>query len=358
MARETGNGDAGVKAPVPGKIIIVMMSAVGDAVHVLPVVNALKRANPACTITWILQPGPASLIADHPAVDEIIVFDRKKGFGGFLDLRRKLASRRFDLLLNLQVYLKAGIITLLVEADRKLGFDRSRARDMNWIFTNLKIPRRPVQHVQDQYFEFLEALGVSPTPLQWDLGPTENERGWQRDFVQSVGGEYAAIVVATSKAEKDWFPDRWAAVIDHLQDQYGIKSVLVGGTTEREVQARAAILAAANYKPVDALGSGLRNLVSIVDGAGVVISPDTGPLHIAVALNKPVISLIGYTNPRRTGPYRKFRDLMIDAYADPGENYPPSLENRPDRMQRISIDDVEHKIAIWNAKYRAKSVAK
>ena len=347
-----------MKPPIPKDIIIVMMSAVGDAVHVLPVVNALKRANPACRISWILQPGPASLIANHPAVDEIIIFDRKLGYGGFLDLRRKLARRRWDLLLNLQVYLKAGIITLLVEADRKLGFDRSRARDMNWLFTNLKIPRRPIQHVQDQYFEFLEALGVSAAPLKWDLGPTEDERAWQREFVEGVGGEYAAIVVATSKAEKDWFPDRWAAIIDHLWETYGVKSVLVGGTTDREVEARAAIMEYSHHKPVDALGSGLRNLVSIVDGASLVISPDTGPLHISVALNKPVISLIGFTNPRRTGPYRKFRDLMIDAYADPGENYPPSMENRPDRMQRISVDDVARKIVIWNAKYRAAAIAK
>jgi heptosyltransferase I len=347
-----------VKPPIPKDIIIVMMSAVGDAVHVLPVVNALKRANPSCRISWILQPGPASLIANHPAVDEIIIFDRKLGFGGFLDLRRKLARRRWDLLLNLQVYLKAGIITLLVEADRKLGFDRSRARDMNWLFTNLKIPRRPIQHVQDQYFEFLEALGVSPTPLKWDLGPTEEERVWQREFVERVDGEYAAIVVATSKAEKDWFPDRWAAIIDHLWNQYGVKSVLVGGTTERELEAREAIMSQAQHKPIDALGSGLRNLVSIVDASSLVISPDTGPLHIAVALNKPVISLIGYTNPRRTGPYRKFRDLMIDAYADPDENYPPSMENRPERMQRISVDDVARRIAIWNGKYRQGATAK
>lgn len=343
-----------MKAPMPKNIIIVMMSAVGDAVHVLPVVTALKRANPACKITWILQPGPASLIASHPSVDEIIIFDRTKGLGGFLDLRRKLARRRFDLLLNLQVYFKAGIITLLVEADRKLGFDRSRARDMNWLFTNLKIPRRPVQHVQDQYFEFLEVLGVSPTPLRWGLEPTDEERPWQRQFINRIGNEYAAIVIATSKAEKDWFPERWAAVVDHLWDCYGVTSVLVGGTTQREIEVCQAILAASKHTPVDALGSGLRNLVSIIDASSLVISPDTGPLHIAVALNKPVISLIGFTNPRRTGPYRKFRDLMIDAYADPGENYPPSMESRPDRMQRITIDEVVRRIVIWDAKYRLK----
>jgi heptosyltransferase I len=82
-----------------------------------------------------------------------------------------------------------------------------------------------------------------------------------------------------------------------------------------------------------------------------VISPDTGPLHMSVALDVPVISLMGYTNPKRTGPYRKFRDLIVDAYGDPGEDYPISMENRPGRMQRIETTHVLEKIAIWHREY-------
>ena len=143
------------------RICIVMMSAVGDAVHVLPVINALKRHAPGCLITWVLQPGPASLVRGHRSVDEIIVFDRSAGLQGFTAVRRELASRPFDLVINLQVYFKAGVITSFTRAPVKLGFDRSRARDFNWLFTTHRIPaREPGQHVQDQYFEFLEALGV------------------------------------------------------------------------------------------------------------------------------------------------------------------------------------------------------
>ena len=82
-------------------------------------------------------------------------------------------------------------------------------------------------------------------------------------------------------------------------------------------------MARARHQPVSALGSGLRKLVSILDTSALVLAPDTGPLHMAVALNRPAISLLGYTNPKRTGPYQKFHDLMIDAYADPGEIYEP-----------------------------------
>ena len=346
---------AEVAAVVPDNICIVMMSAVGDAVHVLPVINALKRVNPGCRITWILQPGPATLVRGHRSVDEIILFDRTRGIRGFTDIARQLKRRRFDLVINLQVYLKAGIITGFANAPDKLGFDRARARDMNWVFTNRKIPQRGVQHVQDQYFEFLAALGVSPEPVEWDLGPWPDERPWQQSFVESIERPIASIVAATSKAEKDWLPERWAEVADALHEDFGFQVVLVGGQSDRELAAERAILTQAKHKPRSELGSGLRKLVSILDSTTLVLSPDTGPLHISVALNRPVISLMGYTNPKRTGPYRRFHDLIIDAYGDPGENYPISMENRPGRMKRIRTSDVLEKVELWRERYAQSS---
>jgi heptosyltransferase I len=337
---------------VPDNVCIVMMSAVGDAVHVLPVINALKRANPQNRITWVLQPGPAALVRGHRSVDEIIVFDRARGLGAFVDVGRELTKRQFDLVINLQVYFKAGIVTAAAHAPVKLGFDRARARDLNWLFTNQKIPASPVQHVQDQYFEFLTALGVSPEPIEWDLGPWPHEREWQRGFVSSIGDRpVASIVVATSKPEKDWLPERWAEVADALHEQYGMHVVLVGGRSERELAAERIVMEKAKHKPRSELGSGLRNLVSILDSSALVLSPDTGPLHMTVALNRPVISLMGYTNPRRTGPYRRFHDLIIDAYGNPGEDYPISMENRPGRMKRIETRQVMDKVALWKERY-------
>jgi heptosyltransferase I len=336
---------------VPNNICIVMMSAVGDAVHVLPVINALKRANPATRITWVLQPGPATLVRGHRSVDEIIIFDRARGWRAFADIRAELAKRRFDLVINLQVYFKAGIVTTFTRAPVKLGFDRSRARDFNWLFTNKKIPVHAVQHVQDQYFEFLGALGVSPEPVEWDLGPWSEERAWQSQFLASVNRPVASIVIATSKPEKDWIPERWAEVSDELYLRYGMQVVLVGGTSERERAAERIVMERTSHKPRSELGSGLRKLVSILDASSLVLSPDTGPLHMSVALDRPVISLMGYTNPKRTGPYRKFHDLMIDAYGDPGENYPISMENRPGRMKRIETRDVMEKVAFWKERY-------
>ena len=109
-------------------VLVVMMSAVGDVVHVLPVLQAIKRVSPATKITWVLQAGPATLVRGHPLVDEIVLFDRTAGLRGFRDIRRALASRPASLVLNLQVYFKAGIITSFTQSAVKLGFDRARAR--------------------------------------------------------------------------------------------------------------------------------------------------------------------------------------------------------------------------------------
>ena len=333
------------------RIGLVMMSAVGDAVHALPVVTAIKRHAPASRLTWVLQPGPATLVRGHPAVDEIIEFDRSKGLAAFTDIRAKLKERPFDLVIALQVYFKAGLVTSFTQAPIKLGFDRERARDFNWLFTNRRIPAHEPQHVQDQYFEFLRELGISPDPVVWNLGPWDHERAWQREFFAKLDRPAASIVVGTSKPEKDWMPERWAEVVDALYSDFGIRAVLVGGKSERELRAAAIIEQRATHKPVNALGSGLRNLVSILDGCALALSPDTGPLHMAVALDRPVVSLIGYMNPKRVGPYRKFRDLLIDAYGDPDEDYAITMDKRPARMDRITVRDVMEKVQLWRDKY-------
>ena len=321
--------------------------------HVLPLVTALKRHNPRSRITWILQPGPASLVRGHPDVDEILLFERKKGARAFAAIRRELRNRQFDVVLSLQVYFKAGIITGFANAPVKLGFDRNRARDFNWLFTTHRIPPGSNQHVQDQYFEFLEMLGVPYEPVTWNLGPWPHEAKPRREFLATLPRPAVTLVLATSNPQKDWIPERWAELVDVLYEDFRLRPVLAGGRSARELEIEATIMRLARHIPHSTLGVPLRELVWLIDASELVISPDTGPMHMAVALDTPVIGLMGYNNPKRVGPYRKFRDLVLDAYGDPGEDYPISMAHRSNRMARIQVADVADRVRLWRTRYSA-----
>jgi heptosyltransferase I len=337
------------------RVGVVMLSTAGGAVWTLPVLNAIKRAHPAARISWIMQPGAAALVEGHPAVDEIVPFDRALGWRAFVDLRRRLSGRRFDALLVLQSYLKAGLAAALAPADVKLGFDRGRARDISWLFTSHTVRPRAPQHMQDQFLEFLEPLGVPAEPLSWDLRPSSAERVWQREFFSTSERPVAAMVVGTTKPEKDWLPERWAELSDALWHDFGLDPLIVGGRSDRELRAEHEITQRARHKPRSALGSGLRRLLAILDGSALALSPDTGPLHMAVAIERPVIGLFGYTNPKYTGPYQRYHELLVDAYGDPGEDYPAGPATRPGRMARIRVRDVLERVERWRARYSASS---
>lgn len=338
----------------PRRVCIVMLSALGDAVHVLPVVNALKASWPTCEITWIIQTVPHRLVSGHRSVDRFLIFRRHRGLGAWQSYRslvRSFPDEPYDLVLSLQVYFKAGIIAALAPAYRTLGFDRTRARDLNWLFTDERLPFRGERHVQDQYFEFLEHLGVAIEPVVWDLGIHPAERMTQRAFFGRLDRPACAVVVGTSKREKNWNAEGYARVLEALECDHGLQPVLVGGPSASEREMAERIRSLTRARTIDALADDPRRLVWLLGGSALVISPDTGPLHIARALDVPVVGLYGYTNPKRTGPYRRYGDLVADGYARfAGEQYAISRTCR-DGMRRITVEMVLEKVALARERY-------
>lgn len=326
-----------------------MMSAIGDAVHVLPVISSLRAAAPDVHITWFIQPGPHGLVAGHSGVDEFILFDRKAGARAFLDVYRATRGKRYDVVLALQVYFKAGLITAMLDAPRKIGFDRLRARDMNWLFTTERIPARGYQHVQDQYLEFVEYLGIEPK-LEWNLGSTEDERQRYAGLLPPSDRPTVGLILGTTKPQKDWAPERYAELVNRMETEFGVRTVLVGGRSERELAAAEVVRSRAAHAPLDLLAWDLRRLVYLIERLDVLVSPDTGPMHMAVALGTPTVGLVGYTNPKWGGPYR-FQELMIDAFGDPGEDYSGGRLFRPGRMERITVNEVLDKVALALERY-------
>lgn len=323
--------------PEAPRICIVLLTGLGDVVMGLPLVNAIKRARPEAHITWVVEPMPSAVLAPHPAIDRVVVFEKQRGWRGVVQLRRELARERFDLTINLNIYFKSAWPTLLSRAPVRLGFERGRAKDLTWLATNIHPPRRSRQHTLDMFLEFATLLGIAAEPLQFGLQITPAERAAQRSFIDSrLGGErYVAVVPASANRNKDWIPSRMAEVADRIFEEHGLRSVLIGGPGARERALAQEIEGAAKHPIVNAMGDGVRRLLWLIEGADLLISPDSGPVHIARALAKPVVGLYGHTNPWRVGPYRWCTSAWVDAYTD-GEPDPANFEPKGGRMASIT----------------------
>ncbi len=337
----------------PKRVCIVLLTGLGDVIHGLPLVNALKRAWPGVHITWIVEPMPARVLSPHAAIDEVVVFEKRKGAAGVVALRRALAAAGpADLTINLNIYFKSVFPTVLSGARERWGFDRARARDGVWLFCNRHVQPRARAHTQDMFLEFLDELDVPRAPLEWKLEITAAERVEQQQFVERLHGRrMVAIVPASANHNKDWSAASYALVVDALHDDFGVQPVLVGGPGARETTIARQIVERASNKPLWALGDGVRRLLWLTDAADLLIAPDTGPVHIARALQTPVVGLYGHTNPWRVGPYRWCQDLWIDRYTDDGEAPDASRADPKDgRMDRISPDDVLARVQQWRGR--------
>lgn len=325
-------------------ICIILLTGLGDVVHGLPIVNALKRTWPQSRITWVVEPMPAGILEPHPSIDRVIVYEKKKGLAGVLALRRQLRQERIDVVINFNIYFKSIFGTVFSGARERWTFGRDRARDGVWLAGNRHLPARPRRHTQDMFSEFAGALGIDPRPLEWRLAITEDEREHQRRFIGQLGGRRAvAIVPASANVKKDWPAERYVDVVNAIEHDFGARAVLVGGPGEREVLAARTIEAGATTKPLWMMGDGVRRLIWIMDACAAAVSPDTGPLHIARAVGTPVVGLFGHTNPWRVGPYHAYEDLWIDAYTD-GDPDPSNFTPKLGRMETIAARDVIAKV--------------
>lgn len=334
------------RAP-PQDVCIVLLTAIGDVVHGLPVANALKRAWPDVRITWVVEPGPAGMLSPHPAVDRVIIFEKRRGWRGVRELWYRMRREHYDVTVNLMPYFKSNFPTLFSRAPERWTFDRARARDGVWLFGNRQLPGRPRQHTQDMFLEFVEALGVDPFPLEWRLVITDEERVEQQRIIEQLDGQRAvAVVPASSKSVKDWPAERYIPVVNAIQNDFGARAILLGGPGQREVAAARIVEAGADTAPLWMMGGPVRSLIWCIAASDVVLAPDTGPVHIARALQTPVVGLYGHTNPYRVGPYRAYHDLWIDMYTEPGEAPDPSrFDPKSERMERITPAMVVEKVA-------------
>lgn len=344
--REAGTFTLPLQSP-PRRLCLLRLSALGDVSHMLPVVRTLQAQWPETRITWIIGKLEYSLVSDIPGI-EFIVFDKQRRWRAFLDLQRALAGRRFDVLLHMQVALRASLASLLVRADLKVGFDAARAKDLQWLFTNARIAAPSRQHVLDGFFAFAEALGVRQRLLRWDIPIPPRAALYAAELLP---GPEPVLVISpcASKSYRNWHVQGYAQVADYAIERHGMRVVLTGGPSAIERHYGEQISAAMKHRALNLIGrTDLKQLLAVTARARAVLSPDSGPAHLATSVGVPVIGLYAATNPDRARPYlsadyviSRYPEAVRDSYGKTPADLPWGVRVRAHgTMERITVGEV------------------
>jgi heptosyltransferase I len=331
---------------VPSSICLLRTSAIGDVTHVVPLVRTLRQAWPQVSLTWIVGRLERKLVGDLPGV-AFVTFDKSAGWAGMRNVHAALRGQRFDALLQMQVAMRSNILSLGVKADRRIGYDRDRARDLHGLVVNERIPARTGEHVLDALGSFCEPLGLTQTQVRWDIPIPDEDRAWAA--AQWPAGVPTLLVSpSSSHALRNWLPGRYAAVMDHATVR-GWQVVLIGGPSVAERTMADAVLSACRHPVLDLTGKDtLKKLLALLDRASLLLTPDSGPMHMANAVGTKVLGLHAASNPNRSGPYSD-RRWCVNKYDQAARKYLGksaadipwgSKIEKPGVMDLIGIDDV------------------
>lgn len=340
----------------PRSICLLRLSALGDVTHVLPLVHTLQAAWPGVALTWIIGKGEQRLLDGLPGV-EFVVYDKKTGHQGMRELRQTLAGRRFDALLLMQLALRANLLSRAVRARRRIGYDRPRSKELHGLFVNERIPATRGGHVLDVLGSFAQPLGLRQERVEWKLPVPDDAREWARAQWPDDGRPTLVVSPCSSHALRNWSAVRNAAVAAHAVER-GWRVVLCGGRSELERNTADAIIAGAGVPLLDLVGKDtLKQLPALLERADLVMTPDSGPTHIANAMGTKVLGLHAATDPARSGPYSD-RRYCVDRYDDAARRFlgKPAAELRwGTKIEREGVMDlitVEDAIAAFE-RYRS-----
>jgi len=338
----------------PKSLCLFRLSAIGDVTHILPVIHTLKKVWPETEITWVIGKLEYQLVKSLPGV-EFVVFDKSDGWKAYGKLRRQLGGRQFDVLLMMQAALRASIASLFISAKIRLGFDRQRAVDFQWLFSNQKISGDNRVHVLDGFFQFLEAVGINEKRLDWDLPLSDSDLEYAKTI--NNGEKYVVINPCSSARKNNWrnWPEkRYAKVVDYLNSK-NLKVVLTGGPSATELEFGKTISSQCKSSLFNLIGeTSLGELLALLKDAEFVIAPDTGPAHMATVVNTPIIGLYASSNPTRTGPYNS-QAYLVNRYEEALKEYNQKTIAQADWgervrdpavMELIHVEDVIERIDI------------
>ena len=301
-------------------ILIVKLSAIGDVIHTLPALNAVRSYYPNANITWLVEDAAAPLVQGHKALDRVLVSKRKRWLKAlrslsFLDTIKEvygfikaLRDTRYDMILDFQALLKSGVLIALARGRRKIGFGKGLEHmEHSYIFLNERIPAVDMEiHALSRGMILLNAVGIPTNEIEYKLPMSDHDRKKIDELMKQHGinGEKSLIAInPVAKWEtKLWPKKQFAELADMLVDQYDMKIVFTGGIKDYSIIQ--AITSSMKGRAINFAGkTTLTELAALYEKAALVVSTDTGPMHLAAAVGTPVVALFGPTAPWRTGPY-------------------------------------------------------
>ena len=337
----------------PRRILLIKPSSLGDIIHALPVLTALRRTWPNAHIAWLVGSSFASLLAGHPLLNEVIPFDRQR-YGRmwrspaiFIEFWRFVGAirrKRFDLVIDLQGLIRSGILSYFGGARTRVGF--ADAREAAWLFYNRRV-RCPADalHAVEKNLHVARSLGLEVDPVEFSLPISTAEQRETDDLLAAAAGGpidgFTAVVVGARWPSKLWPTQRFAELIDRIHAGGGPRCVLVGAPSDRGPASAISRDCRGELRPIDLVGqTSLRQLVAVLARAQRVVCLDSGPMHIAAALNRPLTAIFGPTDPHRTGPYSPSAQVVrLTLPCSPCLRRDCPLRHH-DCMQKLSVEEV------------------
>ena len=350
------------------RIAIVRFSALGDVVMVSAAVRALQQCLPAAKITWITSPLTYSLLKGMEGV-QFEVFEKPRSLADYFAFYRAFRERRFDVVLAMQANLRINLLYPALRAPVKIGFDRIRSREGQWLFCNRRIPFAD-SHLVDSFLSFVETLTCKPASADWNLPVGSTDLEWayeqlstlsnghcvssapddirprnftfpptllrqaqdrpsiprrERENGASIHDDHDKYWVAihphSSKTERNWLPERYEELVKQVVARWKCGVVLSGGSSAAELSLCERLAQLAPGHTINLCGkSTLKQLAALLSLVDVLIAPDTGSVHIARAMNTPVIGLYAVASPKLSGPYRHL-EYCVDRYPEAVNRY-------------------------------------
>ena len=302
-------------------ILIVKLSAIGDVIHTLPAANSIRAHYPKAHITWLVEAAAADLVVGHRVLDRVIVSHRKRWLRelkgprrrqeAFAEIRRfwhDLRDTRYDLVIDFQALLKSAMLVYLARGRRKIGFDKGmQHQEHSYLFLNERIPPVDMEmHALDRGLMLLGAIGIETRDVVYDIPDTIDDHRQVRALLGERGIDGSRPLVAVNPVAlwetKLWLNDRFAALADRLVGELGVDLVFTGGPGDGPTIA--AIRGMMHAPAADLSGrTTLTMLAALYRQAALLVTTDTGPMHLAAAVDTKVVALFGPTAPWRTGPY-------------------------------------------------------